>query len=135
MHAQRETLTSTTSWSSTKISTKLSQDILQKGKTFCTCGVILQEVSAEKTKTSKETTAQVIIRPCGLQWQTRTRGLSRHVRTAKHHLRKVLNKNFEGCADRWKSDADCRKCMQEEGCASETEGETHSHVDLGKPTE
>ena len=33
-----------------------------KGKSFRTCGVILQEFSTEKTNTLKETTAQVMTR-------------------------------------------------------------------------
>ena len=43
-----------------------------KGKSFCTCGVTLQE----------------------------------SLQDAKHHFRKALNKNFEGCTDRVKNEAD-----------------------------
>ena len=49
-----------------------------KYKSFCTCGVILQELSAEKTKQLKETTAHVMIRFSGFRWQIRTRGMTRH---------------------------------------------------------
>ena len=44
-----------------------------KGKSFCKCGSMLQELSADKTETSKVTTKQDMIRV--LQWrQGRTRG-------------------------------------------------------------
>ena len=44
------------------------------------CGSILQELSAENTKTLKETAAQVMLRLSSFQWQIRTRGLTRHIR-------------------------------------------------------
>ena len=79
-----------------------------KGLSLCTCGVILQESSAEKTKTLKHTTAQVMIRFSGLQWRVGTRGLDQALQSStprssnrKASFRTAQNKNFEGCADRW----------------------------------
>ena len=47
-----------------------------KGKSLCTCGVILPELSAEKTELLKSETAQVMIRLSGLQWRSGARGLT-----------------------------------------------------------
>ena len=61
------------------------------------------------------------IRSRSLQWQIRTRVLTRHTsqegkeykyQAAKHLFRNALS-NFEGCADRWNKGAGNRKCMQE----------------------
>ena len=43
-----------------------------KGKSFYTRGVILEALSAEKTHTLKEATAQLMSRLTSLQWQIRT---------------------------------------------------------------
>ena len=73
----KETLTSPSSQSSTKrCNARRAEDTMQKGKSFCTCGVTLREASVEKTKLLNSKTAQVMIRLCGLQW---TGGLTRHL--------------------------------------------------------
>ena len=53
-----------------------------KESSFCACGVILQELSAEQKKTLKEATAQVMIRSSGLQWLGGTRDLTKHLSQA-----------------------------------------------------
>ena len=81
------------------------------------------DVISRKYKTLKETT-QVLIRSTGLQWQTRTRGLTRHfsqekVNTKMTKMRSIIAEKHKiiisevFCADRWNWDADCRKCRQE----------------------
>ena len=54
-----------------------------------------------------------------MEWQIKTRGLTRHLSQgdkeyldAKLHFPRARN-NFEGCADRWSKNEDCRKCRQE----------------------
>ena len=68
-----------------------------EGKSFCTCGIILQRLSAKTTKTLKEKTAQEMIRLTVLLWKIRTRGLSRLIgqtsqdhQTATHHFPRAL---------------------------------------------
>ena len=63
-------------------------------------------VFSRHVKTSDETSAQVMMRWSGLQWRVGTMGLTRHLsqasqvyQTAKHHVRKGPNHDFEGCAD------------------------------------
>ena len=101
-----------------------------KGKSFCTCGFVLQELSTEKTKTLEEPTRRVIIHFSGLQWpKGRTRGIagncnlvSLDYQTAMQLFRKSLKHHFaDYCADRLENDADYkRKCMQENSRTDET---------------
>ena len=53
---------------------------------------MLQELSAEKTKTSKETATQVMIRLSGLHRKTRTRGLTRHISQASQRKASFLER-------------------------------------------
>ena len=113
-----------------------------KGTSFRTRRVILQELSAERTKSLKETTAQGMIRYSGVKWQTRTRALIKHFSQtakeylgAKHHFRIAFRNNFEGCADRWNKDADYRKCVQETAARTKPwKVGTKSRVDIGRLT-
>ena len=73
------------------------------GMSFCTGGVILQEPSAQKANTLKETTSHVMIRLSGLQWQTSPAVLEYH--DAKHHFRKAIY-NLDVCPDGWNKDED-----------------------------
>ena len=99
-----------------------------KGKSFCTCGESLPELSAENTKFLKRKTAQVTIRLSGLQRRSRTRGLTRHLSqeaqdhpTAKHRVQRAQKEHFGGlCREMKKRDADDRKCMQETDRTYET---------------
>ena len=58
-----------------------------KGKTCCTCGVILQELSAGKANTLKEPTAQELVRASSLQWRSGAKDLSRQL---SQEARKLL---------------------------------------------
>ena len=95
-------------------------------KFFCTCGVLLLELSAEKTNVERNNSAS----DDSLQRfavEVGTRGLPRHpgeashdYQTAKNHVPKALGHNFNGCADRRDKDAVDRKCMQDDGRTYET---------------
>ena len=88
---------------------------------FCTCGVIVQELSAAHTKTLKDIMAQVMIRLRGLQWEVSTRGtFVKKVKNAKS--RSIIPKSNEEFRRlcRWNNDADCRWCLQENSRRYET---------------
>ena len=96
MQYTRRLWTSPSSSSSTRRrSAENAKEHNAKGKSCCTCGVLLQELSTEKTKTLKDTTAQVMIRLSGLQWQIRTRGQSRRFRRPRREaFSKITKEEF-----------------------------------------
>ena len=98
----KETLTSPSLQSSTKRgSAKSAKAHNAKGKSFCnseasnSAGAITVASRDKRYKKAPQSSKP------------------KNTKTQKHHFRKALKNMFERCAERWKKEADYRKCTQE----------------------
>ena len=100
-----------------------------KGKSFCTCGDILQELSVEKIELLGNTTAQVLIRLCGLQWRAPRSSPQQSIISGRHKRKNSKVVQIDG-----EKDADCRECTQEKRTArTRTQlGQSRKCTTLGK---
>ena len=110
LHAQRscevheETLTSQRLIVIDKMKAKSAKDTHAKGKSFCTCGVSLQELAADNSKNVEGYNSaehDSLERFAVASRNKRSDKLAQDQHTAKHHFRKAQDKHFKGCATRW----------------------------------